>query len=369
MTRCRALPYDATASRCAAKIIRSQMAAVVLSALFLNGCLFSINGEPRPRLGSYATSTPGTNFIDIHNLGNHSYGNCLFENNGIVYTCRAGHIDIAHLRINADYVKYLYTKVKKNLIHDKSELTFKLNVEPSWYFVKFYYPKNWAALPSGEKETLAHQFALELSQYFTFNMTIWHEFLTFYGYKCMAVLPEEPSAFSWEDIYSNLVGIRLGAQAVADEESGYDKSMTLLLNKELESLGIQSSQTAREVSEKMRGTWFNGFVLVNMVERNMDIGLDDGLVTPVLVPGVCENAEPQSYPIPMLEAFHQYGFTMSFEVEPAEFEKNQLLRIVYPNGDGKRIQFPYHLPLIMDYTKKEAIRRGYIVNPPLQNQN
>jgi hypothetical protein len=232
-------------------------------------------------------------------------------------------------------------------------LSFKLNVEPSTYFVKFTYPDNWDTLPPEEKEKAIPEISLELGQYFTFMMTTWHEVLTYYGYKCMAVLPEEPSAFSWEDIYSNLVGIRLGARAVVDTERNYDEAMTAMIREELENLQIQSRHAAWQASEKMRGIWFEGFMLIDMKERNFDIGTDDGMITPVLVPDVCENVEPQSYPVPTLEAFNRYGFTMKFEVEPKEFEKDKILRIIYPDGGGKRIQPTNDLPIIVEHIKKE----------------
>jgi hypothetical protein len=342
------------------KIVKSiTWAGIALSVAILNGC--TVSGQPRTRLGSYATSTPGTNFLGIDDLGKHCYGSFLFEHNGIAYTCRGGHIDIAHLRIAADYVKYLYNLTRKHLLNDESEFTFKLNVEPSRYFVTLKYPDNWKTLPRKEKEKIAREMSLELSQYFTYTMTTWHEILTFYGYKCMYFLPEEPSAFSWEDIYSNLLGTKLGAQALQSNDYGYNKAMTILIKRELEELQIQSAKTAWQAAEKMRGKWFRGFVFIDMIVRNMDIGLENGLVTPILVPGACEDAKPRPYPVPTLDTLNKYGFTMSFEVQPAEFEKNKILRIIYPNGGGKRIRFPEDLAWIMDYTKAEAIKRGCVI--------
>ncbi len=338
------------------------LGAVVLSITLLGGC--TANNEPRTRLGSYATSTPGTNFLDANNLGRHCYENFFFESNGIVYTCRGGHIDIAHVRIAADNVRYLYYKVKKNLVNNNSEFTFKLNVEPSTYFVKLKYPEIWEKLLRKSKKQAADELALELSRYFTYTMTTWHEVLTWFGYKCMGFLPEEPSAFSWEDIYSNLVGTRLGAQAIEDKEHGFNKAMTIAIKKELEYLQVQSSDTARKASEKMRGQWFDGLLLIDIRERNMDIGLEDGFVTPILVPGVCEGAEPQSYPVPALDKLNEWGFAMDIEIEPKEFEKDKILSIIYPNGGGKRVKLPEHLPIVMDYIKKQALKKGFTVMPP-----
>jgi hypothetical protein len=331
-------------------------AGIVFGLMCVAGC--TLNGQPRARLGSYATSTPGTNFLGPDNLGEHNYENALSEGNGIVYTCRGGHIDIAHLRINADYTRYLYHLTCEKLWDDRTHFTFKLNVEPSVYTVTLKYPPRWYLVTLKEKQKLIPQVALELSQYLTFTMSTWHEILTFYGYKCMAVLPEEPSAFSWEDIYSNLVGIRLGAKALQYSEDTYNQAMTKLLQEELVNLKIQSRDTAWYAAEKMRNKWFEGTVLIKMVQRNMDIGLDDGFVTPVLVPDICQGEKPVSYPVPKLDMFNRLGFSMILEVRPAEFEKNSILKIIYPSGGGSTIRFPDDWPKIMDYTKAEAIKRG-----------
>jgi hypothetical protein len=329
------------------------------------GC--SMNGAPRLRTGSYATATLGTNFLDANSLGRHSYATPLLEKDGIVYTCRGGHIDIAHVRIAADYVRYLYYKTKKNLMQTNSEFSFKSNDEPSRYFVQFKYPDSWKSLSRKEMERIADEVSLEVSQYLTYTMTTWHEILTWFGYKSTGLFPEFPSAFSWEDNYSNIVGTRLGAEAMKDEEHDFDEAMTIIIKKELENLGVQSRKTAREAPEKMKGKWWDGtpfVVLVEMKERNMDLGYVDGLVTPTLVPGICEGAKPQSYPVPTLRTLVSYGFTMGFEIEPKEFEKDRILKIIYPNGKGKKIQPAVHIPIVMDYIKKEGIKMGYTVMPP-----
>ena len=344
------------------QIVWAGIAATV--AIAIGGCSFT--GSPRVRLGSYATATPGTKFIDGNDLGKHSYYGSPFENDGIAYTCRGGHIDVTHVRIAADNTRYLYNKTKKNLMAGKPGFTYSLNVDRSTYSVKLTYPQNWTSLSKQDKEKIADEVSLELSQYFTYTMATWHEILTWFGFKTMAVLPEFPSALSWEDNYSNLVGTRLGAEAVQDTQHDYDEAMTIALKKELEYLGIQSSRTARDASLKMRGKWWTGTVLVDMRERNMDIGLIDGNVTPTLVPGACDDAKPQSYPLPTLKTLAKYGFTMSLEIEPHEWESGQILKIVYQDGKGKRIQPPIHFPVVMDYLRKDALKRGYNVMPPKQ---
>ncbi|MFI4910588.1 MAG: DUF4056 domain-containing protein [Sedimentisphaeraceae bacterium JB056] len=332
-------------------------------SFFVIFCGCSINGEPRPRLGSYATNTIGTNFIDDKILGNHSFSNAWGENNGIVYTCRGGHIDIAHVRIAADYTRYLSQKVKCTIDCKNTNLSFRLNVEPSTYFVTLTYPENWDTLTAQQKEEISREVSLELGAYFTYIMTTWHEVLTWFGYKCMMVVPENPSAFSWEDIYSNLMGIRLSTKVMSENMPDYDKALTNMLLYELQNLGIQSRETAREASEEMRNKWYTGITLVDMKFRNIDIGLDDGFVTPAVVEGICPNVTVKSYPIPTIEKFKGYGFELDLEIEPKEFEKDKILDIIYLNKDNCRIIPVKHLPLLVDFIKEQEIGKGNTVSP------
>ena len=349
------------------KLPKNIVKILTFACIAVGGCSF--NGEPRIRTGSYATSTLGTNFIDPNKLGTHSYQTPFNERDGIVYTCRGGHIDLAHVRIAADDVRYLYYLTQKNLMAAASEFTFKASEEPSRYHVHLRYPDKWQSLSHYEKNLIAKDISLELSQYFTYTMTTWHEILTWFGYKSTGIFPEFPSAFSWEDNYSNLIGARLGAQAVADQKHDFDEAMTIVLQKELENLGVRSSDTAWYAAEKMKGKWWNGtafVVYVEMKERNMDTGLIDGFITPTLVPDICKGATPQSYPVPKLTALTRLGFSMTLEVEPREFEKWEILKIVYPDGGGKRIELAAKLPIIMDYIKQQGIKMGYNVMPPKQ---
>jgi hypothetical protein len=291
----------------------------------------------------------------------------MFENNGLVYTARGGHIDIAHLRIAADNTRSLYNKVRGHLLNADSEFYFKLNVEPSRYHVTLEYPPYWKDLPEEYREKMADKISLELSKYFTFTMTTWHEVLTWFGFKCLFFLPEKASAFSWEDIYSNLLGTRLGALAVEDKERGYDQAMTILLKNELEELGIQSRETARNAGREMKKKYFDGQRNLDRT-RNMDIGLYDGYVTPVLVPGIVKGATAKSYPVPTPELFEKYGFAMALEIEPKEFESGKILKVIYPNGRGKSVWPDKQLPIVMRYIENDAIRQGFAVIPSQRPQ-
>ena len=309
-------------------------------------------------MGSYPASLLPTKFLDVNGLGNHCYGIGLTENNGLVYTGKGGHIDIAHLRIAADNTRSLYDKVRGHLLNNDTNFTFKLNVEPSSYYVEVEYPSYWQNIPQKYRGKIADKMSLELSQYFTYTMTTWHEVLTWFGYKCLFFLPEESSAFSWEDIYSNILGTRLGAEALEDSADGYDQAMTILLKKELENLQAQprttSKQAAREIASRA--------MLVDL-RKNTDIGLYDGLVTPTLAPGICQGTRPQSLPVPTLNEVYKYGFAINLEIRPKEFERGKILRIIYPEGKGEIVRPSEHLPIVMHYIEKDAMKKGYTIIP------
>jgi len=340
------------------------LTAVFPGIIFLNGCTVS---QPGARLGSYATATLGTHFLDTNSLGKHHFGSSCFEKNGIVYTCKGGHIDIAHVRIAADNTRYLQDIVRKNLLRDSRNFEFKLKVEPSTYYVTLDYPPNWKKLSKKEKSRIADEVSMELGPYFTYIMTTWHEVLTWFGFKCMAFVPEQPSAFSWEDVYSNVFGIKIGTLALQDKKHSYNNAVTIALEKELKKLGIKSKETARKASGKMRGTWYEGTLIAEMKVRNLDIGIDDGFVTPMLVPGVCRSDVPEPLPVPKLSKLYTYGFKMTLEVGPRELEKDKVLRIIYPdvspNEYPRRISPVKHLPAIMDYIKKELQQKKQVGKP------
>ncbi len=308
-----------------------------------------MRGEPRPRLGSYPTTTPGTSFPDPYNLGSHSYYaglGILSEKNGIVYTCRGGSIDIVHLRISADYTRYLADKSYRNIMDENEQFTFSLNVEPTVYYISIDYPENFSEMPQQEREQTAKEVSLTIGQYLTYLAKTWHEILTWHDFKSMGIFTEFPSAFSWEDIYSNVLGIHIGTWAL-EYGDDFDGAVTRLLDEELQHLGAVPASKARELTEQMRGQWFDGSLLVNMKKRNVDIGWFDGQVAPSLIPGACGDPEPVIYPVPRLEDTQQYGFDVSIEIEPREWERHKILSIVYPDGGSKRIIPEKHLPYIM----------------------
>ncbi|MBW8034460.1 MAG: DUF4056 domain-containing protein [Planctomycetes bacterium] len=340
-----------TSSHLTSKVIRyCIIGSACIAALGLTGCGY---GQPRRRLGCYATSTPGTRYISSDKLGRHSYGFNPFEKNGITYARKCGHIDIAHLRIAADNTKYLSEKIYNGMLTDQTEFSFRLVADRSKHVFKLSYPDNWQQT---DKETVAREVSLQLGQYLAFSATTWHEMLTWFGYHTVIIIPEFASAFSWEDVYSNLLGTSIAAKAIRDTDHKYNKAMTLAINQELKRLGGRSGRVAKKAAEMVRGKWFTGNFIVSMKKRNLDIGIDDGFITPMIVPEICSDARPQPHPVPSHDV-SRYGFSMEYHIVPKEFEKGKILSIVHHDRSSKTITPDIHYAPIMAHIADVAIEK------------
>ena len=315
-------------------------------AFLLSGCLtFS---KPRQRIGAFFGSPTGVEFANPQKLGNHQFSHGLEEKNGMVYTCKAGFIDIGHLREAADRTRYLADVTYRKLMLKRKKFSFRV-IEPSRYWVKISYPQNWYKLPVEEKEKIAKETSICLGQYFAHTSLIWHEILTWFGFSSVGIFPENISAFSWEDSYSDLLGTQIAAEVLLENQQQFDDAMTKLIDEKLEALDVQPAGVARRAAKQIKGKWFTGglYFLVDMKKRNFDVGLDDGFITPCLVPGICPDTEPQLCQAPSLEPFYQHGFKMELEIDTRTMEKSKIYKTIDLQKSGTRIRPQVHFPEIL----------------------
>jgi hypothetical protein len=329
-------------------------AVIYLLIVLITGC--QSLSKPRFRIGAYFGTPFGISYPDPEHLGKHGYTNGWSERNGLVYTYRGGFIDIGHLRDSADRTAYCTNVILEKIMNGETEFSFKLQ-EPSVYFVTISYPDNWGTLP--DKEKIAKETASELGRYFAFTAVVWHEIITWYGYKCTGLFSEYVSAFSCEDIYSDVVGINIAAEALKNETYAFNDAMTMLIDKELQELNVRPVNTVKSAVQRIKGHWYKGgtYPFVSLKKRNLDIGLDDNFVTPWLVPGICENCEPQLSPVPQIDSPNRHGFSVNLEIKPGILESYKILRLIYPNGEGKFVNPPKHFPVIMEYINKIEIEK------------
>ena len=164
------------------------------------------------------------------------------------------------------------------------------------------------------------------------------------------------SAFSWEDMYSNVLGTQLAVKAMKTTGKSFDQAMTDLLNQKLKELNVQPREVAIKASDKMRNIWYTGNLTPDMKIRNLDIGLD-GYITPMIVPGIeeCANTTPLNIAVPTLKVLRSYGFELTHKVSPNVLEQGR----IYKAAGTKEIHPEKHYPVIMAEIKKQAIQKGY----------
>lgn len=184
-----------------------------------------------------------TDISSINQLGKHTYLGNSDEGNGIVYTHKGGFIDIGHLRDQADWTAYLYARILKN--QRDGLMIQKLGHEGGLKTLTLYVPTK---LDSLDAMLLAGKIAYDLS--------VWHEIATWYGASSIPLFPERFSSFSVEDAYSNLLGVKLGIEAIKSDLP-FEEAMSLLINKKLEELDVVSTEAATyDAMEKVLDVWW-----------------------------------------------------------------------------------------------------------------
>lgn len=123
--------------------------------------------------------------------------------------------------------------------------------------------------------------AVSLAQWIAFQLSVWHEIATAYGVASIDIYPEYVSAFSPEDLYSNLLGTKIGggltmlAGSIATD-SAYEQNMDLWLRMALQYLKPVSVEVGEAAAYLVDGVWWDSKArLPNprlVLRRNLDVG-------------------------------------------------------------------------------------------------
>ena len=175
------------------------------------------------------------------------------EVNGLIYTCRGGWIDTSHVRENADNVLYLALTIAPHLA---TGMTLEI---PG-----FGAPTRLIIDPVPAR-VLARETPLSVATAFAgwiaYRVGIWHEVMTWYGYEMVAGFSEQPSAFSPEDLYSNLLGIRLAMAALDERAFGgsddYNEAIAAYIDAALDRLEAQPRILGRGIMTGLDGAWWD----------------------------------------------------------------------------------------------------------------
>jgi hypothetical protein len=235
------------------------------------------------------------NVIGSSNLGPHIYDSGAFtrssqvgrasyrhrENNGLLYTCRGGFIDTAHVRDYIDWGVYMASSIARNVFTGS---TIELGSEGGvrTIVVQPVDPK------LVDRYGLA-RIALRLAEWITFQMSVWHEIATWYGWSWVKTFPETASAFSPEDLYSNLVGVNiavaLGHRRATATEFIFNRGAEAWIDLVIEHLQPVPREVGIEAMWAVDQHWWDsGRRLPDKeltLRRNLDI---DDEISPWLVP-------------------------------------------------------------------------------------
>lgn len=326
---------------------------VITLSLASVGC--GITGGPRGRFGMI----PNVGFNDPATLGTHAYGFTFGgEQGGMYYTLRGGTVDLDHLRGAADLTKAGYDITYKAVLKKKTEFTIAPSLELTTNKIVLEYPANWDTLPDAEKDSIARKVARIIAPAVAYQSTVWHEMLTWEGTSFAVVERQHESAFSWEDIYSDVLGSQLAARVlerVHTDEKAYNHGMTEIINEELQRLKVVPKARGVEITASVNGTWFKDG---RLIKRNMDIGVDDGQINPSIIPGFT-NESPIACPLPTLDGLKLHGFKATYSVSSLYLQNGTLQKMTGSQGDVH----PYRdYPVIIKQMEKRAIEHfGYEV--------
>ena len=234
------------------------------------------------------------NIIDVDELGPHTYDAGAFsvegssqtnaftiENNGLIYTCRGGFIDTAHVRDYADWTLFWAATIARASV---TGATVDLPAEGGARRVII------RPLPAelidryGLRRTV-----ISMAQWLAFQLSIWHEIATAYGWATIDLYPEYVSAFSPEDLYSNLLGIKIAGGLLMQSDSAatdslYDQNMDRWLQATLRYLQPVSAAAGKAAMYLVDGVWWDSKARLPdprlVLRRNFDVGPE---ITPWLI--------------------------------------------------------------------------------------
>ena len=206
------------------------------------------------------------NVLEIDDLGPHRYDGATAaidderenafpggEANGMLYTCRGGFLDTAHIREQVDWVAFFASQIDRHLEEGTEvELTpegarRRLVLEPVPQSIIEKYGRD--------------DVVLAVSQWLAYQGSVWHEIAQWYGWSLVNLYPETVSGFSPEDPISNVIGIQLlsgvDIEEVLGSEKQYNHQVDQLMMTALHRLGPVSSELAKQILHQVDETWWD----------------------------------------------------------------------------------------------------------------
>ncbi len=263
---------------------------------------------PRHRIGSLPFPGPNTIYTlaDPDRLGEHRYGIALGKplsdaaetQRGTIYTCQAGFLDVAHLRLTVDWMRHAREQLEPAIRAAEPHASF-VGPDDDIIHATITYPPVWDDIPDDARERALNESLVRAAARASYLIWTWHELITHEGHSTFALISEEGSAFGYDDMVSHAVGANIG-RAVLNDDRPHNDAATAHLALELDRLGVVSKGACALAVDAVQGVWWerSGPIL-----REYNTGLRSGTIPVHRAPGVpgCPSDEPTTIETPFAE--------------------------------------------------------------------
>jgi hypothetical protein len=273
---------------------------------------------------------------------------------GILYTERAGFLDMAHIRMAMDWSRYVAQKVATALARQSGEVILARQ-DDSAFRISFAYPADWQSFPDSTRTRLTAELSRRIGERVALDIGTWHELITWFGFGSFYFVTEKASAFTYEDIASHAIAIQAADVALHGEGAAWNTNATRALNEELTKLGVVSRARARTAVELVRNKWWTHGVCI---KRLVDIGDTDGSIHPWLVRGMPGGDQPaEAFRIPTLNDVDGRDFTgiYTLTITPGRHIPKEIRAVLpgHPSTIEPSRDFPYLLEEVRQQVKRQ----------------
>jgi hypothetical protein len=255
------------------------------------------------RLGSIPFPGPFTLYAvaDPADLGEHRYEGGEHTTRGILYTAKAGFLDLSHLRESMDIVKYAHDQIAASLrvVQPGRYRACEVQWSDCSYGLDFTAPDWWCDLDAAERDAIVDEASILAAQRLAIDIGTWHEIGTWWGQETIPPFSEKNSALTWDDTTSHIVAAIVAGRALRDTQTPWNAAVTQHLSAMLTELGVVDPDCEAKAVEAVRGLWWSEGV---PIRRDLDTGLASNIKTPWLAPGLdcCPQESPAEFILPDL---------------------------------------------------------------------
>jgi hypothetical protein len=213
---------------------------------------------------------------------------------GILYSKKAGFLDLAHVRDTMDWSYFVSQRLEEALHKGEQTVAIPRSAD-SVFQLTLAYPQNWKRLPVVDRQETVREASIEIAHYVVFHLMTWHEIATWFGYGRSWIWTEKPSAFTYDDTMSHVVGWRAADLALRNTTGNWDRDATRGLEMALAEVEVVSKAEAAAAVTSVENRWWRRGVCL---KRMIDIGEREGMIYPWLVAAPEGVERPQAFAVP-----------------------------------------------------------------------